>query len=83
MKIKIKLQILVCILLIALPTVYLLYKIINLSINENEAFLFKYIIFTLICWIALSPVLLNLLNIAAKQIADYEIKKWKDDRDTV
>lgn len=80
MKLKIKLQIAICILLLALPTSYLLFKIYNLTIDDDGTFLFKYMIFTLLSWIVLSPVLLNLLNIAAKQIANDEFNKWRDER---
>lgn len=80
MTLKIKLQIAICIVLLALPTCYLLFKIWNLSIDDDGTFLFKYMIFTLISWFVLSPVLLNLLNIAAKQIANAEFNNWRNER---
>jgi len=80
MKNALKYQIAAVIILLAAPTAYLLYKIWNLTIDDDGTFLFKYMIFTLISWVVLSPILLNLLNIAAKQIANDEFNKWRNER---
>lgn len=79
MKTKLKLQITVVITLMVLPLIDVLRRVIQVNNNDNITFLICYLIVSAIMLILLFPVLMVLLDKAAKQIAEVEFKQWEND----
>ena len=83
MTLKLKLSILVCALTLVFPITHFLYSICNLEETENYSYLHYYSVLILISWLVVTPVLLKLLDSAAKQCARNQFKRENNDNDTI
>ena len=83
MKLKLKIAILVCVFTLIIPITQILYSILNLEPTSDYIYLYYYFSLVIISWLIITPILLKLLDEAAKQCAMNEFKKENNDSDTV